>query len=989
MVDKKWLMKIGVLSVAVIGLALVMVFLPKRITTRQKAFFGNVNIKLNPASASKAVNQEFDVNINIEAAGNKASGIDLYLNFDQSKLQIVSFTPNTSAFPTDLTNNDPGYLGATTGVARLMAVNITKNLPTGNFTAGTMKIKGKTASSTPVTLTINKTTSKVAGENPNYDPNNPDVGLAIGQTANGSYTFTGAVADGAALANTIPGQMVKGQSYSFTITATNNGTNSWTEANKYRLGWAYGEQVDECNCSPFTPACDCAWKVASVWKCDGTTKTGNCDKREKLGASETIASGQSKVWTISVKAPATAGNYPLKFRMLKEFSPYFGDTIDKTVQVTTTVVPTNTPVPTIPPANCPNPDVPTLKSPADGASVPFQAGETNVITEVNPIAINLACGSVTPEYSFSAVFDRSDGILVGPWVKDYSTDRTYTHGPFNYTGTVTWKAKARYKVNGVYKESAWSSPQWTYIVGEGLVSCQPVNKVIEVTPIGGAGTCHDIQKAVNAVNGEGYTIMVEAGNYNLTTTKYNLYQEVNTGLLIKDKTNLTISGAHSGAGAKIILGTIGMINGRFGVVWYNSTGTLTNIGISGNNQYYDAAIFSYNSEVEIISNDIRNVLSGNAIEATGSKGKIVSNVLSDVYRALYLIDNTDAFLIENNSMQSGSNQAGGSAEAIYLGKTPATIRQNLIRGYLSGISTDNFSKPLVIEHNTIIENGIESSSSGGGIVQLPENNATIKNNLIIKNYKYGIVAPNSAIISYNDVWSNGQNYYSSDKTGTNGNISADPLLDSNYCLKAGSPAIYGDVSKQEYMGHVGPCSPAQDGVIKVNFKVKYQDVDFKAVDQKVLVKVKQGSYERTFTDINTVADDDGVYSGQVTLTDVAPGSSYAIFIKGPKHLAKKFCVNQPTKRCLSGDGKIVLTTGVNTFDFSTLVLEAGDVPDPNNNNKQDGVANSADWSLVKSLLAKTDRASLDIADLDLDGKIGSNDFEMVKSTIETRYEDEE
>jgi len=174
----------------------------------------------------------------------------------------------------------------------------------------------------------------------------------------------------------------------------------------------------------------------------------------------------------------------------------------------------------------------------------------------------------------------------------------------------------------------------------------------------------------------------------------------------------------------------------------------------------------------------------------------------------------------------------------------------------------------------------------------------------------------------------------------------------------------------------------------LDFKIKFQGVDSEKEDQKVKVIVKkEGMLVKSFTDVSVSADEDGLYSGSATLTDVPAGDGYAILVKGPKHLAKKFCVNRPTARCV-GNGSITLTTGVNTYDFSTQDLPAGDLPNPANNMQQDGVVNSVDYSLWHSRIYREDTDSLVVADLDFNGIVNSADWGLMRITLETRYEED-
>lgn len=183
-------------------------------------------------------------------------------------------------------------------------------------------------------------------------------------------------------------------------------------------------------------------------------------------------------------------------------------------------------------------------------------------------------------------------------------------------------------------------------------------------------------------------------------------------------------------------------------------------------------------------------------------------------------------------------------------------------------------------------------------------------------------------------------------------------------------------------------TPPAGGWPVLNFKVKFQGVASKSADQKVRIVVKKAGLDKTFNNVNVVASDNGIYSGSVTLTDVPAADNYRISIKGPKHLSRKFCENNQAVRCV-GTGRIALAGGANTLDFSKIVLEAGDLPNPNEGAKQDGVANSIDYSLWKARIGKEDNDSLAVADINFDGVVNQIDWQLMRVTLETKYEEEE
>lgn len=144
----------------------------------------------------------------------------------------------------------------------------------------------------------------------------------------------------------------------------------------------------------------------------------------------------------------------------------------------------------------------------------------------------------------------------------------------------------------------------------------------------------------------------------------------------------------------------------------------------------------------------------------------------------------------------------------------------------------------------------------------------------------------------------------------------------------------------------------------------------------------------------------GFYSpeGPIPLIDVPAGNNYTIYIKGPKHLQERFCSDTQTGRCLAGQGRIILVVGENTFDFSKIALEAGDLPNPNTTPGQDGVVNSIDIELLRSHYCRKVaeygfsaciQTDLNIADLDLDGYVFDSDMQLVRNTLSAVYEDDE
>src|SRR5206468_4941256 len=93
----------------------------------------------------------------------------------------------------------------------------------------------------------------------------------------------------------VPASVTAGQSFTAYVTFQNTGACTWTAANSYRLG----SQNPENNTT---------WGTSRVY----------------LGATEAIAPGQSKTFTISAIAPSTTGSYGWGWRMVREGINWLG-----------------------------------------------------------------------------------------------------------------------------------------------------------------------------------------------------------------------------------------------------------------------------------------------------------------------------------------------------------------------------------------------------------------------------------------------------------------------------------------------------------------------------------------------------------------------------------------------------------------------------------------------------------------------------------------
>ena len=184
------------------------------------------------------------------------------------------------------------------------------------------------------------------------------------------------------------------------------------------------------------------------------------------------------------------------------------------------------------------------------------------------------------------------------------------------------------------------------------------------------------------------------------------------------------------------------------------------------------------------------------------------------------------------------------------------------------------------------------------------------------------------------------------------------------------------------------------GNIILNLKLRFQGILEKPADQynSMVVHVKLGGSPPpadcgtgTFT-----SDDNGVWSGTVSC-NATPGPGYIVYTKGPKHIQKKICDATPTESTVGpgtyhcGDGKITLAAGTNNLDFSGILQLTGDLPV---SGRQDGAVTALDTSFIRNNLGSTDPAALAIGDVNLDGKIDTQDWSLVIAALSVRGDEE-
>lgn len=181
----------------------------------------------------------------------------------------------------------------------------------------------------------------------------------------------------------------------------------------------------------------------------------------------------------------------------------------------------------------------------------------------------------------------------------------------------------------------------------------------------------------------------------------------------------------------------------------------------------------------------------------------------------------------------------------------------------------------------------------------------------------------------------------------------------------------------------------------LKFRVKFAGVSGDSADgANIAIRFLRSAsgFDQQATPVKVTHVGDGVYEAIISLVGSSPqipiNDGYTIYIKGEKHLSKKFCTYDQNTRC-EGDGNLYIGATnapfTQTFDFTGLPLEPGDLP------VQDGKADFNDFEKITSLFTKLcsqlTEAEKKIADLDYNGCINIRDAFLMRKTLETKYDE--
>lgn len=326
-------------------------------------------------------------------------------------------------------------------------------------------------------------------------------------------------------------------------------------------------------------------------------------------------------------------------------------------------------------------------------------------------------------------------------------------------------------------------------------NCRAVNKVINVTPEGGMGTCHNIQQAIDAIDGEWYTIRLAAGEY--YPTKNSDYS-----LKIINKKKITIEGdlERDPSVVKIYLsdhiggflfdgsdGTLmwlqiigkttnGIINIRNSPIFSISRAKIVDTGAntiqidnSGNifirdSEFASSAVAIYPRGVNGVNKvTLTNNIIGGAqigIESSNSNGEAKGNIIKDFNETGILInDETSSWNIVNNTIAGNKNIQNGAI----INKN-STFSNNIITAF--GVTDTATSNTCCLK----ITHGSDSDFHNNKI------RFNLLNNGVFGKTFCGENCPGGGHCRF--------------AYGEQGNIAEDPLLIiPDYCLSPFSPAI--------------------------------------------------------------------------------------------------------------------------------------------------------------------------------------------------------
>lgn len=183
----------------------------------------------------------------------------------------------------------------------------------------------------------------------------------------------------------------------------------------------------------------------------------------------------------------------------------------------------------------------------------------------------------------------------------------------------------------------------------------------------------------------------------------------------------------------------------------------------------------------------------------------------------------------------------------------------------------------------------------------------------------------------------------------------------------------------------------------LNYRVSFGSVkkaDGKcAVNWPLQIIVLSGGVTKVYTNVKpalvTSTGELNVYEGSLPLVGFDKLTNVAAFIKGPKHLQRKYAVQNQTKLYDKAGGELTLTKSASTspkYDFTGFPMLPGDIVGDTVTSAPNGEINGVDFAYLKSQPSAEAIADGGYIKGDLDGncQINSIDTAILKVSLQTK-----
>ena len=288
----------------------------------------------------------------------------------------------------------------------------------------------------------------------------------------------------------------------------------------------------------------------------------------------------------------------------------------------------------------------------------------------------------------------------------------------------------------------------------------------------------------------GFMIMAD----NITITEFQFYGFSGSGVAISNVQNAKVMGCtfqNNGYGVRMTSTTVSMTP----EIWKN---TIRDSAYNGILVEASGAGFDLSPMIKmnVISGSVNNGIALMAMSGTAGPGIFGNTIKDNSYDGIYMWADMGTV-----APKISSNRITGSRTGIYVGagygSAAPVIRNNLISvphpttpeyGIQISMPMSGSVTPEIL-HNTVDGGG--ATPRGINIPNSPNVIPVIRFNIISNFSQYGIYNEQTGTppdIDYNDVYGNIENYYNFDPAGT-GNISADPLYETDYSIPLASPCI--------------------------------------------------------------------------------------------------------------------------------------------------------------------------------------------------------